>query len=320
MDCTGKRETGNGKRAAGSVSSMPNFFELVELAPGVHAAVSDITGGAVGNAAIIDTGEKTLVIDAFITAQAARELRGEVTRLTGRSACLLVNTHWHSDHTRGNQEFAGIPIVSTARTVELMIADAPADLTAYEAELDRHLAALRQKLESDDAAERRLAQRRIFGVEQLKVAAPGFRLTVPDILFEERLVIEGARRVELLTYGGGHTDSDVFAWLPEDRIVIAGDLCWNRIHPRTHDGHPGAWADILDRMAALRPQQIHPGHGRPGGPEMPEELAPYFRTVAGYVEAARAGADTAALANPPGSEDWDGPERMRSGVAALAAR
>jgi glyoxylase-like metal-dependent hydrolase (beta-lactamase superfamily II) len=299
---------------------MPEFFELVELAPGVHAAVSDITGGAVGNAAIIDTGDKTVLIDAFITAQAARELRSEVTRLTGRSACLLVNTHWHSDHTWGNQEFAEIPIVSTARTVELMIAAAPADLTAYEAELDGSLATLRDQLGSEDPAERRMAERRILGIEQLKIAAPGFRLTLPDILFEERLTIEGPRRVELLTYGGGHTDSDVFAWLPEDRIVIAGDLCWNRIHPRTHDGHPGPWADILDRMAALRPQHVHPGHGRPGGPEMPETLAPYFRTIAGYVEDARGGAEAAALPIPPGSEGWGGPERMRAGVAALAAR
>ena len=253
---------------------MPALFEVVELGPGVYAAVSDIAGAAVGNAAIIDTGDKTLVIDSFMTAQAARELRTEVSRLTGRSAFMLVNTHWHGDHTWGNQEFAEIPIVSTARTVELMITDTPADLTAYEAELDAHLAALRKKLESEDAEERSMAKRRIFGVEHLKVAAPGLRITLPDILFEDRLVIEGERRMELLTYGGGHTDSDVFAWLPDDRIVIAGDLCWNRIHPRTQDGHPSAWADILDRMAALGPVKIHPGHGRPGGPEIPEILAP----------------------------------------------
>ncbi len=299
---------------------MPEYFELVELSPGVHVAVSDISGPAVGNAAIIDTGDKTLVIDALMTASAARELRSEVVRLTGESAFLLVNTHWHSDHTWGNQEFADIPIASTARTLELMIADSPADLGAYEAELEAHLIALRAKLESDDPEVRAAAQHRIPGVEAHKAAAPGFRLTLPDLLFEDRLVVEGERRVELLTYGGGHTDSDVFAWLPEDRIVIAGDLCWNRIHPRTQDGHPAAWADILERMLALNPLQIHPGHGRPGGPEVAEALIPYLRTVAGYVADARDGADPAALSAPPGSEDWDTVERMRHGVARLAAR
>ncbi len=196
-----------------------------------------------------------------------------------------------------------------------MIGDTPADLVAYEAELDSHLVALRKKLESEDPAERETAKRRIFGVESLKTAAPGLRITLPHLLFEDRLVIEGQRRVELLTYGGGHTDSDVFAWLPEDRIVIAGDLCWNKIHPRTQDGHPGAWADILDRMSALKPEKIHPGHGRPGGPEIPQALAPYLRTVAGYIE--DGAADPTTLPPPPGSEAWDTPERMRNGVAKL---
>jgi glyoxylase-like metal-dependent hydrolase (beta-lactamase superfamily II) len=112
----------------------------------------------------------------------------------------------------------------------------------------------------------------------------------------------------------------VFAWLPDDRILIAGDLCWNRIHPRTHDGHPGPWADILDRLLALGPQHVHPGHGRPGGAEVAAALAPYLRTVAGYVVATEGGADAAVLPPPPGSEDWESPERMRSGVATLAAR
>jgi glyoxylase-like metal-dependent hydrolase (beta-lactamase superfamily II) len=139
-------------------------------------------------------------------------------------------------------------------------------------------------------------------------------------MIEDRLVISGDRRIELITYGGGHTDSDVFAWLPDDRIVIAGDLCWNRMHPRTWDGHPAAWADILDRMTALGPRQIHPGHGHPGGIEVAAVLSPYLRIVDEYVAAVRGGSDPATLAPPPGSEDWDSPERMRRGVGNLAAR
>ena len=196
-------------------------------------------------------------------------------RLTGRSAFLLVNTHWHSDHTWGNQEFAEIPIGSTPRTLELMIADAPADLRAWQAEIDVSLADLRSKLESADVAERTMAARRIAGTEHLEDGGPRVPAHPPRPADRGPVGDRGrAPRSETLTYGGGHTDSDIFAWLPEDRIVIAGDLCWNGIHPRTHDGHPGPWADILDRMAALGPQRIHPGHGRPGGPEIPQVLAP----------------------------------------------
>lgn len=299
---------------------MPEHFDLVEIVPGVHGAVSEITRPAVGNAAIVDTGERTIVVDTFQSATAAAELRAEAIRLTGRSAFLVVNTHWHSDHTFGNQVFADAARVGTARTVELMIADAPADLSAWEAEIEASLAALRTQAESDDTAAREMARRRIPTLETFKQEAPGFRLTLPDLLFEGSLVLDGPRRVEIHTYGGGHTDSDSFVWLPADRTVIAGDLCWNEIHPRTQDGHPGPWADALERILTLDPDRIHPGHGRTGDRAMAEALVPYLRTVADYVDRVRAGADPASLAAPDGSSDWAGIERMRTGVKAIAGR
>lgn len=299
---------------------MPEHFELVEIVPGVHGAISEITGPAVGNAAIIDTGDRTIVVDTFQSPTAAAELRSEALRLTGRSAFLVVNTHWHSDHTFGNQVFADTPRVSTARTVELMIADAPADLSAWEAEIDASLAALRAQVASDDPAAREMASRRIPTLETFKQEAPGFRLTLPDLLFEGSLILEGTRRVEIHTYGGGHTDSDSFVWLPGDRTVISGDLCWNEIHPRTQDGHPGPWADALERILTLGPEHIHPGHGRTGDAGMAEALVPYLRTVAGYVDRVRAGAEATTLEAPEGSSTWAGVERMRTGVKVIAGR
>jgi hypothetical protein len=49
-----------------------------------------------------------------------------------------------------------------------------------------------------------MAQRRIPGVEQWKLAAPGFRLTLPSQIITDRLAVAGQRWVELLTYGGPH--------------------------------------------------------------------------------------------------------------------
>jgi glyoxylase-like metal-dependent hydrolase (beta-lactamase superfamily II) len=50
----------------------------------------------------------------------ARRLREDVWRLTGRDASILVNSHWHGDHVLGNQSFADVRIVSTARTKTLV--------------------------------------------------------------------------------------------------------------------------------------------------------------------------------------------------------
>src|SRR5262249_56517697 len=75
--------------------------------------------GAMGNAAIVDLGERTLVFDTFLTTAAARELRETAERLTGRPASLVVNSHRHADHVMGNQVFVpDAVVISTANTRE----------------------------------------------------------------------------------------------------------------------------------------------------------------------------------------------------------
>lgn len=297
----------------------PEHFSLHEVVPGVHACVAGRSGAAVGNAAIIDTGAKTLVVDAFMTLAASTELAAAAEHLTGRSAFLLVNSHWHGDHTRGNQTFAEIPIVATSRTVELIAANSPADLDAYAAELDGYIATFTAQLESGDETERKAAQRRLGTMRHMRDSILDFRLTLPNLLIDSRLTFHDERRVELLTYGGGHTDSDTFAWLPDDGLVITGDLVFAGSHPRLHDGHPEAWADILEKVLQLKPKTLIPGHGRPGGPEHMEALVPYMRTVAEIV-AGLGDADPGAAPLPAGSEDWEGEDRYREGIAALGQR
>ena len=295
-------------------------FTLVETAPGVHAVLAGRTGATIGNAAIVDIGSKTVIVDTFMTRQAATELKSAARDVTGRNVFLVVNTHWHGDHVRGNQVFDDVPIVATARTLELMIADAPADLDAYEAEIDRYLATFRERLESGDEQESKLAARRIANLEQIKESVPGFRLTLPDVLIDGRLTIEGERPVEVMTLGAGHTDSDVFLWLPENRTLVAGDLCWSAIHPRIEDGHPAEWAAVLDRLVALDPAHVVPGHGHAGGKEIVEAMLSYMRSVVTLLEEVRAGADPATVDVPAGSEGWDGPARLHDGLGIIARR
>jgi cyclase len=299
---------------------MPEHFTIVEVAPGVHAAIAGTSGAAVSNAAIIDTGDKTLVVDTFQTPQAAAELRATAVDLTGRDAFLVVNSHWHDDHTYGNQAFADTPIVSTRTTLELIVANAPADLAVYEQEIDGYLTAQRQRLESEDPAVQAAARRALSTLGQVKEAIPGFRLTLPDVLIEGSLVIAGETEVEIVTYGGGHTDSDVFVWVPDRSVLVTGDLSWNGLHPRSQDGHPTMWAEILERMLDLGPHVVINGHGDPSGPEVLAALVPYFRAVADGVEQVKGGADPAEIPLPAGSEAWDGEVRLRTALKLLGAK
>jgi hypothetical protein len=69
-------------------------------------------------------------------------------------------------------------------------------------------------------------------------------LTWPTLTFADRMSIElGGDRgsLELAFLGRGHTSGDIVAWLPEQRILLAGDLVENGSAVYTGDAHHRDW-------------------------------------------------------------------------------
>jgi len=297
---------------------MPEHFTVSEVASGVFACVAGASQAAVGNAAIVDTGARTIVVDSFMTTVGAAELRAVAEQLTGRSVFMLVNTHWHGDHTFGNQVFADVSIVATESTSRAMARDSTSDLEAYGVELDAAFTRFEAMLESDSQADRVVAERRLRRLALLRDDVGIFELTLPDTLIDNEFVVEDQRRVEIMTYGGGHTDSDVFVWVPDVRAVVAGDLGFQGKHPRMVDAHPGAWAEILRRMLALGPSTVIPGHGEPGDEGQLELLIPYFEEAQRRLD--EYDGDWADLPLPAGTEEWDWDYHYSQGLAAIAGR
>ena len=291
-------------------------FVLHEVVTGVWAAEADLTGASVGNATIIDAGGKTIIVDTFMTEVAAQELRRVSEELTGNQVYLAVNSHWHADHTNGNQVFADVPIVSTRETMERLIEEMmPKGLASWQEEIETSIASLQDSADDDHKAAKQLEQLRHF-----KNSADTFKLTLPDLLIDGRLVIEGERRIEIETRGKGHTVSDTVVWLPEERLVITGDLCWNGIHPRMHDGFPGAWAKYVEEILDMDPLHVIPGHGRPGDVGALSDLPEYFRSVEVLIDQVRAGTDPKEIPAPAVSMSWHGLGRMQAGLQVLADR
>jgi len=292
----------------------PEHFTLHEVVAGVWEAEADFTGAAIGNAAIIDAGGKTIIVDTFMTDVAAMELRSTAERLTGNQVYLAVNSHWHDDHTGGNQVFADVPIVSTTTTMERVIENSARDIVAWQAEIDESLRNLEKAADGGDET----AAKRLDGMRHYRRFTDNFILTLPDLLNDGRLIIEGERRVEIETRGKGHTVSDTFVWLPDERTMISGDLCWNGIHPRMHDGFPSAWADYTEGLLAMDPLHVIPGHGPPGDAAALRDLPEYFRAVETLIGEVEAGADPTSFEAPGASKEWAGLARFHDGLGALA--
>jgi glyoxylase-like metal-dependent hydrolase (beta-lactamase superfamily II) len=250
-------------------------FDLVPVADGVHAAIAVPGAGAQGNAAIVDLGDRTLVSDTLLTPAGGIALREAAVRLTGRQPALIVNSHWHADHVLGNQAFApGAVFIATERTRELMIAHRIAE------RLPPQLVALEERLasETDEAARAALAETLSEG-RHLAAELPGLRRVYPDVLFDQRLVFQGTqRRADLLCWGSGHTPSDAFLHLPDDRVAMMGDLVMNGVMPLL-TGDALEWRRILERAQGLRVERVVPGHGPIGGPVDLERTEAYLAWV-----------------------------------------
>jgi glyoxylase-like metal-dependent hydrolase (beta-lactamase superfamily II) len=80
-------------------------FRLERAADGVYAAIHIDGGAAIGNAGIVDLGDRTPVYDTMFTPQAAEDLRAVAEALTGRAIDAIINSHYHNDHIWGNLLF-----------------------------------------------------------------------------------------------------------------------------------------------------------------------------------------------------------------------
>jgi cyclase len=232
-------------------------FTLHEVGRGVWAAIAEPGGVAVGNAGIVDLGDRTLVFDTTISLTAARELRTAAER--SGTVGTVVYSHWHGDHVYGAGAMPGDAlVVATAKTATVM-----------EERGDERL----RQLKADPPTEGPFA-------ELAATEVPRLELIYPDETFaDERSLVGTERQAQAITYGGGHTLSDAFLWLGEEKILFAADLVVNETHLWVGDGDVGAWPGILERISELGPETIVPGHGPVAGPDAIDFMLGYLHEL-----------------------------------------
>lgn len=265
----------------GTVPSTQHFH-LHAIADGVWVAQPKVDGGAACNAGIIDLGEQTLIFDAFLTPQAAAELLTVAEEISSSPVKLVVNSHHHLDHIGGNQVFPETTtIVSTSVTRALIAEQAAQQLAALQEQGAHRLVELeKQAATARKSAERQDAQQALAQWRFLQEALPTWQFRLPTTTFDQRLVLYGRQRqVELITYGGGHSQSDAILYLPAEKIVFMGDLLSIQCHPALHDGDPGEMPRILDLVKRLQPQTLVPGHGPVGSLSDIQAMQQYLATM-----------------------------------------
>ena len=238
-------------------------FQLVKVSEGVYAAIAKSGGLATGNAGFVIGEDGVLIFDTFSTPAALEELIEEIQKLTKLPIKYAVNSHYHLDHTGGNQVLAarGIPIYAhenllqwqTTRNKRFLAE--PAVLDKRRADAEKQLA----ETPEDQKDKRIQIEKQIRRLDALKAIT----LTNPTKTFKSGTVeLKLGKRKVILAIFLGHTGGDVVAFVPDANVVFTGDLGWSKTLPNLVDATVNDWIPTLDTMLKQHPAaKFIPGHG-----------------------------------------------------------
>src|SRR6266513_2761790 len=238
-------------------------FQIVKVAHGVYAAIAKSGGLASGNAGFVIGEDGVLIFDTFFTPVAIEELIAEIQSLTKLPIKFAVNSHYHLDHTGGNQVLVarGVPIIAHDNvmiwqtTKNKRFLPAPEDLAKRKADAAKQLA----ETPADQADKRAQLERTIRRLDALMA----IKLTNPTKTFKSgTMTLDLGKRKVILATLPGHTGGDVFAYVPDANVVFTGDLGWSKTLPNLVDATVNDWIPTLDQILKQYPAAKYvPGHG-----------------------------------------------------------
>ena len=215
------------------VFSLPLTFadkaKTIKVLKNVYTITSG--DGIDSNTTFIITKEGVIVIDTRPTPAEARKVLAEIRKLTALPIVYTINTHYHGDHTFGNQVFKNSKTIIAHKNV-------------------------RNKL--IESGQKHLSLFKTFGLPGIDEV----EITPPNITYEKEMEIWlGEYRLQLLYHGKGHTDGDTIIYIDQLRTVITGDLVFNKKIPYTADSYIDDWIDSLKYIELLKNETVIPGHG-----------------------------------------------------------
>ena len=255
---------------------------LEEIDKDVFAYIQPDGTWWINNTAFLAAGDGVVVVDTCATEQRTRAFLQTLGTVSSQPIRLLVNTHHHGDHTHGNYLTHPATIVGHTRCREAMITTG---ISHYD------------------------------GVFE-PVEWGHLELAPPIVTFDDHLdVYAGDTKMELHYIGTpAHTTNDIVGWLPDRRVLIAGDLVFNGGTPFMVMGSVRGSLDALDRVRSFGAERIVPGHGPVCDASIVDDLYAYSELVldvAQRANEARVGALEAARETDLGRfAEWTDPERL----------
>ncbi len=205
-----------------------SFVQLSEHAWAYTAEGDPNTGIIIGDDAV-------LVADTQATPAMAADVIRHIRTVTDKPIRYVVLTHYHAVRVLGASAYQPQQIIASQDTYDLIV----------------------ERGEADKASEIGRFPRLFRNVETVPAG-----LTWPTLTFSGKMTLWlGQLEVQLLQLGRGHTKGDTVVWLPQEKVLLSGDLVEFDATPYAGDAYFQAWPQTLQNIAALKPQALVPGRG-----------------------------------------------------------
>ena len=201
---------------------------------GEAGMAAETNRGFMSNAGFVVTADAVIAFDALGTPPLGHAMIAAIRRITPLPIRRVIVSHYHADHVYGLQALKA----------------AGAEIWAYRKG--------EAYFTSGQAAER-LAQRR---QDLFPWVDDRTRVVPPDLWLDgDTDFRQGSLTFRLIYSGGAHSPEDLMMYVVEDRLLFSGDLIFAGRIPFVGNADSKGWLQAMDRMLALDPAVVVPGHG-----------------------------------------------------------
>jgi glyoxylase-like metal-dependent hydrolase (beta-lactamase superfamily II) len=190
------------------------------------------------NSVVIEGTHEVMLVDAQLTKTNAERVLQEIKE-TKKPLSIIYITHEHADH------FLGLEVFREAYPSVRIIANSPV--------VDRINKVYQEKLDK--------------WKQLLGPAATSHAVAIEK--FDGNFIKFESSQIEVLKNVQGDTDQNTMLWIPEQRILVAGDVLFNDMHVYTAETDTdarGKWLNSLNKIRELKPAVVIPGHSKVGAP------------------------------------------------------
>jgi glyoxylase-like metal-dependent hydrolase (beta-lactamase superfamily II) len=306
-----------------------------EVAPDTYAWIQPNGGWGESNAGIVAGADAAALIDTLWDIRLTGQMLAAIDERIAVPIETVVNTHSDGDHVWGNQLLAGAEFVATAAAARVIREETPEQIARFKAlaGLLRRLAPLPLPV---------LGRMKLPLLPSLPAGSlgdyvgamlepydfSGIFVTPPGREFDGELALTvGGRELRLIEVGPAHTPGDLIVHVPDVRVCFAADVLFVGVAPVMWAGPTANWIAALERILALAPDVVVPGHGPVSGRAEVELLRDHLEWLDAaarpLLAAGRSVPDTAR--ELLGSREyreapwarWDAPERIVITLATI---